>query len=217
MAQKADIDTHADVRRVPGMSENVHDFADPVWMRVGQMEGSAVEALDMRDMIDGSGDKVDRNQVYSSSFDANHGHPLRKKLSNPLDNAEEIIGTVDLIHFAGLGVADDDARPVHAPGHGTLAPDDLLRLVLAFEVGMIELARFVEHVLPKRALIEPGSCNGAHMMKAPRADVLRKIGDVSRARDIGFHLDQSVCGEIVDRGEVEDVIDVALQRLLVFV
>ena len=162
-------------------------------------------------------DEVDRNQVYSSALDADHGHPLRKKPPDLLDNAEEIIGTVDLIHFAGLGVADDEARPVDAPGHGTLAPDDLLRLVLAFEVGMIEPARLVEHVLPKRALIEPGSSNRTHMMKAPRPDLLGERDGVSRARDIGFHLDQRVCGQIVDRGEMKDVINLAPQRLFVFI
>ncbi len=73
MAQQADVNADAHVRRVPGMSKDVHDLADPVRVRVGQMKCPAVEAIDMRDMVDGRGDEVDRNQVYPSSLDANQG------------------------------------------------------------------------------------------------------------------------------------------------
>ena len=67
---------------------------------------------------------------------AGEREPLRQRVAQPLEQLEEVVGTVDLVHLAGLRVADHDAGPEHERlGLDALAHEPL-RLVLRAVVGV---------------------------------------------------------------------------------
>ena len=136
-AEQAQIEAHADAGRVAGLGEQVEHVAHAVGMRIGEVEALAVLPGRVRDVAGGGHDEIDGNQIDAAAFDANQRHPRRQDGAHPLDEAEEVIRPVDLIHLAGFGVADNDAGPVNPPGHAALLAHHLLGLVLAREVGVI--------------------------------------------------------------------------------
>ena len=87
---------------------------------------------------------------------ADAGHPGRQQLAHLLDQLEEVVGTIDLVHFAGRGIADDKTGPVDSPGNPALVAHDSFRFVLAGEIGMLQVFRLLEHVLAEHAVIEAG-------------------------------------------------------------
>ena len=128
-----------------------------------------------------------------------------------LDELEEVIGAVDLVDLAGLRVADDDARAIDPPRDFRLRPHDPLALVLGGVIGMIEPARLFEHVLAEHAVVKAGRGDRAHVMEAARLDRLGEGERVGDAGDVGAHhlLRRGV--EVVDRREMEEMIDLALE------
>ena len=118
-------------------------------VRVGEVEGPAVEPVDVGDVVHRPGDEVDRDDVDLPPLDADRRGPTAgTALRSALDQLEEVVGAVDLVHLAGLGVADDDAGPVDAPRHLALLAHDGLGLVLGLEVGVVvDLLGLLEHVL----------------------------------------------------------------------
>ena len=62
-------------------------------------------------------DVVHRHHVGVAEVDPDQGHPAGDGVAHPLEQREEVVGTVDLVHRAGLGVADHDRRPVDPPRH----------------------------------------------------------------------------------------------------
>ncbi len=51
----------------------------------------------------------------------------------------------------------------------------------------------------------------AHVMEAPRAQRVRQRQRVARALDVDLHFLRGVGGEVVDRAEMEDMVDLAVQ------
>src|SRR5664280_1794958 len=61
----------------------------------------------------------------------------------PLDGFEEVVRSVDLVHLAGLGVADHHRRAVHPPRHRGPRPRDPLGLELRLVVRRRQRLPFV--------------------------------------------------------------------------
>ena len=203
---------HRGLRRVGGAGEDVDHLARGARVRVGEMEGAPVEALDVGDVVHRLHDEVDRDDVDLAALDAGHRQPLRDRVSDPPDQLEEVVGTVDLVHLAGLRVADHDPRPVDAPRAGRLVADDALGLVLGLEVGVVvDVLGLLEHVLAPGALVEAGGGDRADHVHGPGVDGVGEADHVTGPLDVGDPLGLRVRRHVVDRGEVEEVVDLALE------
>ncbi len=161
----------------------------------------------MRDVVERGHHEVDRHEIDPPAFEPDRRHPRRQELAHPLDELEEVVRAVDLVHLAGARVADDDARAVHAPRHLALRAHDLLRLVLGREVGVVEVFRFLEHVLAEHSFVEAGGRDRAHVVEAGGAEVVRERDHVAGAVDVGDALRLLVRLEVVHRREMEEVGD----------
>ena len=96
-------------------------------------------------------------------------------------------------------------------GRLQLAAHDALGVVLGLEVRMVEVFGLLEHVFAKRAVVEPRGGDRAHVMETSRLDRLGKPHRVLRSVDVGDLLLLGARLEVVDRGEVEQVVDLALE------
>ncbi len=76
---------------------------------------------------------------------------------------------------------------------------------------MIESARLLEHVFPKHAVVKAGRDDRAHVMEAARLDRLGEGERVGDAGDVGVHHLLRRRSEVVDRREMEEMIDPALE------
>jgi hypothetical protein len=132
--------------------EGVEQVADAHRHRVGEVEALTVpSSCEVGNVIHRGDDEVDRDHVDSPAFDADGRHPGGEHLAHFLDQLEEVVGPVDLVHFAGARVADNDRRAEDAPGNLALLADDAFGVVLGAEVGVVEVFRFVEHVFAKQS------------------------------------------------------------------
>ncbi len=201
-----------------GLGEDVDQLSRGRWIRIREAERPAVEPLLMRDVVHRAHDIVDRDDVDLPPLNPRHRHPLRDGVAKPPDQLEEVVGAVDLVHLAGLRVADDDARAVHPPRPRGLVPDHCLRVVLGAEVRMdVEVLGLLEHVLAPGPPVQTGGGDGADHVHATRFHCLRELHHVARALDVRDRLTLGVGGHVVDRGQVEQVVDVPLQPRDVFV
>jgi hypothetical protein len=132
-----------------------------------------------------------------------------------LDQLEKIVGSIDLVDFAGLGVSDDDARPIHPPGMLQLRRTSGLGIMLGAKIRMIEAGRFLEHVLAKRALIQTGRRNRGCVVKTLGLDRLGKLDGVAGAVDIGRLVVLLRSAQVVDRRQVEKVLDLAAEPVTI--
>ena len=154
------------------------------------------------------------NDVDLAALDAGHRHPGGHDLADPPDQLEEVVGAVDLVHLAGLRVADDDPRAVDAPRPLALLANDPLGLVLGPEVGVgVEVLSLVEHVLAPGAAVEPGGGDRADHVDPPGLHRLGELHHVTGALHVRHPLGFGVGAHVVDRGQVEEVIDLAVEPL----
>ena len=177
------------------------------------MEAFPIETPLVREVIERVRDKVDGYDVDASAFDADRRHPGRKDLPQLLDQLEEIVRPVDLVDEPGPGVADDEARPIDAPRPLVLVAHDPFGHMLGLEVRMVELLGFLEHVLAERAFVEAGRGDRAHVVEAARANGFRELDRVARSVDVGLLLGFGARGEIVNRREMEHMLDLVLELL----
>ncbi len=194
-----------------GLGERVQHVADPHRVRIGEVEGAAVEAVEMGEMVHRGDDEVDRHDIDPAALDADHRDPRGHGVAQLLDQLEEVVGAVDLVDLASPGIADHNARPVDPPRNLRLRPHQALALVLGRVIRMVEAAGLLEHVLAEHAVVEAGRGDRAHMVKAARLDALGEGERVGDASDIGGDDHGRVGFEIVDGGEVEEVVDLALE------
>ena len=190
------------------LADDVEHVADAVAERVDEVEAALVEVgLQVADVVERGDDEIDRDDVDAPALEADRRHPRRQQLAHALDQLEEVVRAVDLVHLAGLRVADDERRPVHRPRHLRFLAHDLLALVLGHEVGVVEALGLVEHVLAKHAFVEPGGGDRADVMQVAGVDRLGELDHRARALDVGRDLRLGVGREVVDGGEVIDVVD----------
>ena len=190
--------------------EDVDHLARGPRVGVGEMECPAVEPVEVGDVVHGPDHVVDRDEVDLPALDSDHRHPLGDRVAQPPDQLEEVVRAVDLVHLAGLRVPDHDPRPVDAPRPSALGPHDRLGVVLGAEVRVVvEVLGLVEHVLAPGALVEAGGRDRADHVDAAGLDRLGEPDHVAGALDVGQPLALGIGGHVVDRREVEQVVDLA--------
>ena len=167
----------------------------------------------MGDVVDRRGDVVDRDDVDLAAFDPEQRQPGGSHPPHPLQRLEEVVGPVDLVDLPRARVADDDPRPVDAPRARAVLADQALGLVLGAEVGVgVEALGLVEHVLAPLAPVEPRRGDRADLVEAARLDRPRQLDRVPGPLDVGDLLRLGVGGDVVDRRQVEEVVDLAPHR-----
>ena len=164
----------------------------------------------MGDVDERVGDEVDGHDVRRSEVGADEPAPCGK-CGEPLDRGEQVIGTVDLVDLAGLGVTDDDRGPVDAPGHLRLGPDDPLGLELRAVIGRGKVLALVEHLLAEAARMLAGDGDRRDVVKAADTERVGELDDPSGAVDVDGVVDVLRRRHVVERPEVDEVIDLALQ------
>ena len=120
------------------------------------MKAVTVLAFDMGQVVESGDNEIDRNEIDASTLNADAGYPRRQQLPHFLNQLEEVVGAIDLIHLAGIGIADDKTRPVNSPWNPALITHNLFSFVLAGEIWMFQIFGFVEHVLTEHASIKAG-------------------------------------------------------------
>ena len=109
-------------------------------------------------------------------------------------------------------MADDDGGPVDAPRHHALVAHDGFGLVLGQVVGVVVyVGRLVEHVLGEHPAVETSGGNRADLVEMTGMDGLGQVDGVPGALDVGHPLTVGVGGEVVDRGQMEEVVDLAVE------
>ncbi len=191
--------------------EVVDQLVDALAARVGQVEGLAVEIGLVCDVLERVDDPIDGHDVGVAEVGGDERSPLRQQLARALDRLEEVVGPVDLVHLAGARVADDDPRPVHAPGDVRLLAHDPLGLELGAVVGRGQLLALVEHVLGKQPLVLAGDGDRGDVMQVLGVDRTRQFDGVRRAADVDRRVQLRRRRHVIDRGEVEEVLDLAAQ------
>jgi hypothetical protein len=104
-------------------------------------------------------------------------------------------------------VADDDAGAVDQRLRLDTLAHEPLGLVLGAVVGVGELLPLVEHVLLEDALVAPGHGDRAGVVEAPDLDRVGELDHVLGALGVGLLHRGLVGSHVVDRGEVEEVLD----------
>ena len=210
-AEESGVDSHCEGRSVSSARERVQHVADAQRIRVGQVEGAAVEPVEMGEMIDRGDDEVDRHDIDSAALDADHRNPRGHDVAQLLDELEEVVGAVNLVDLACSRVADDDAGAIDPPGDVLLRPHQPLALMLGGVIRMLETARLVEHVLAENAIVQARRSDRAHVMEAARLDRLGEGQRVRDACDVGSDNLRRGRLEVVNGGEMEETVDLPLE------
>src|SRR5690606_38412097 len=116
---------------------------------------------------------------------------------------------VDLVHFARLRMADDDAGPIDAERALALLAHDALGIVLGTEVRVVQALGLVEHVLAKYPRVQARCGNRTDMMEAACFQGFRELDRVARAFDIRPHLAFLARRKIVQGSQVKEMPDLA--------
>ena len=175
------------------------------------MEALSVEAFLVRQVIEGVGDKIDRNDVDATALDADRGNPRREHRAHLLNQLEKVVRAIDLVDISCFGMADDEARAVDAPGPLVFLAHDAFRDVLGAKVRMIEVLGFLEHVFAKHAVVEACRSDRAHMMKAAGLDAFRELNGMARPVDVGALLVLCARREVVNGSQMKQVRNLALE------
>ena len=104
-----------------------------------------------------------------------------------------------------------DCRPVHPPRHVVLLADQALGLELGAVIRRGQALAGVEHVLGEHAVVIAGHRHRGDVVQAARVDVRGQLDDLPGALDVGQDAHLVVRGDVVEGGEVHDVIDFAAQ------
>ena len=132
------------------------------------MEGVTVETVGMREVVQRVGDEVDRDEIQlGAAVHPDQRHAARQRRRESLQDGEEVIRAVHLVHLARLRVPDHDARAVDPPRDTAFGPHDLLRRVFRAEVRVVETRGLLEHVLAEHAAVPTGRSDRAHVVNAP--------------------------------------------------
>ena len=84
-------------------------------------------------------------------------------------------------------------------------------IVLGAEIGIVEAFRLVEHVLAEHARVQAGGRNRTGVVEAAGLERVGQLQGMPRAIDVGRDLARFVGRQVVDRGEVEEMRDLAAQ------
>ena len=151
------------------------------------------------------GDKVDRNDVGAPGVGQHHrGHTGQSCQLGQY--AEEVVGTVDLVHLAGARVADDDRRPVDPIPQALRGADQHFGFELRLVIRRRQILRDIEVVLGELAAVRAGNGDRGHVVQR-RIEAKGQVDDSAGAVDIGRALLGVGDGDVVDSRTVHDVVD----------
>jgi hypothetical protein len=167
----------------------------------------------MGDVVHRARDVVDRHDVRLATLRSRQRDPLGQGVPELLDQLEEVVGAVDLVHLAGLGVTDDDAGAEDQRLGLDAVAHELLRLVLRAVIVVRKLLVLVEHVLLEHAPVEARHGDRAGVVKAPDVVRVRELDHVARAVHVGPHRLRLVGLDVVDRRQVKEMVDPLLAVL----
>ena len=177
------------------------------------MEALLANVFLVADHVERVHHEVHGHDVHAPTLQPHGGHPGRQQLTQALDELEEVVGPVDLVHLAGLAVAHHHGGAVHGPRHLAVLAHDFFTLVLGLEVRVVQALGLVEHVFTEHAFVQAGGCDGGDMVEVPRIDGLGQVHRVARAFDVHGHLGFFIGSQVVHRSQVVEVIDLALELL----
>ena len=178
------------------------------------MEGFVLLSLLMGDMHHGIDHKVDRHYVDAPALNPDGRHPGRQQTAQLLDGLEEVVRAVDLVHLAGIGVTDNDARAVDPPRNGALVAHNPFRFVLGLEIRHVEVFGFIEHILAKQTIEETGGSNRAAVVELAGRESFGQLHGLTGSFGVDLLLDPRLGVEIIDGSQMEEVVDLADQLLL---
>ena len=194
--------------RAGGRAERVQHLHDRLRLGVDQVEGLAVAVGQVGQVVHRRGDVVDRDDVGVAEVDADQRQPGRQVVPHQLQQREEVVGPVDLVHRAGLGVADHDGRPVDPPRHR--APPRARCFSDSYFVRWYGEGRCWPSsniVSSKRPVVVAGGGDRGDLVEAARLQRGGQLEGVAGAADVHRLVGGVVGGHVVDRGEVEEVVD----------
>ena len=203
------VDGYGELRRLRGRGEGVDQPHGAERLGVDKVEGLAVEVGLVGDVVHRLGDVVDRHDVGVAEVHPDQRHPAGEGVAHPLEQREEVVGAVDLVHRPGLGVTHDDRRAVDAPRDLGLLTDDLLGLELGAVVRRRQPLALVEHRLVEDAAVVAGRRDRRHLVEVARLELAGQPDRVAGAADVHRLVHLVGGGHVVDRREVEEVLDVA--------
>jgi hypothetical protein len=203
------VDRHRELRRLGRGRERVDQLHGVLRLGVGEVERLPVAAGQVREVVHRLGHVVDRHHVGVAEVDADQRDPRRHGVAQPLEHREEVVGAVDLVHRAGLGVPDHDHRAVDAPRHGRLLAHDALGLVLGAVVRRGQPLPLVEHGLVEHAAVVAGHRDRGDVVEAPGLEGGGELEGRAGATDVELLVHLVGRGHVVDRGQVEEVLDLA--------
>jgi hypothetical protein len=209
------VDPHRELRRVPGLGEGVERLAHAHRLGIGQVEGVTGEIVvgEVGDVVHRLGDEVDRHHVRLAALGPRERKPLRQRLAEPLEQLEEVVRAVDLVHLTGLGVTEHDRRAEDQQLRLHLVAGDPLRVELRLVVGVWQLLVLVEHLLLPRALVGAGHGDRRDVVEAAHVVRVRELDDVPRAVHVRAPHRLVVRGHVVHGGEMEEVVDLLVEAL----
>ena len=203
------VHAHRELGRVRRLRELVERLAHGHRLRVHQVERVAgqLSVRQVGDVVHRARDEVHRHDVRLPALGAGEREPLRQRVAQLLEQLEEVVGTVDLVHLAGLRVADHDAGPEHERLRLDALAHQPLRLVLRAVVVVGQLLALVEHVLLEDALVVAGHRDRADVVEAPDLVRVRELDHVLRALDVRALRGLLVGLDVVDGRQVEEMVD----------
>ena len=194
-------------------AEDVQNITHTIAHRVHQVEALLADVFLVADHVERVHHKVHRHDVHAPALQPHGRHPGRQQLTQALDELEEVVGPVDLVHLAGLAVADHHGRAVHGPRHLAVLAHDFFALVLGLEVGVVQALGLVEHVFAEHAFIQARRRDGGDVVEVPGVDGLGQVHRVARALDVHGHLGFFIGSQVVHRSQVVEMVDLPLELL----
>ena len=195
------------------VEHDLHDPASAVLGRLQQLEGLAVQAGLVGDGDGGVGDIIHRHDGNLAALDAQQRQPLGYGVANGLDGGKQVVGAVDLVHFAGDTGTHHGSRAVNPPGHFAFLAHNALGLEFGAVIGVGGVLPLIEHALLEHALeTAAGDGDGTHVLQGNLAT--QRIGELHHVA--GAFVIHPVTGfivhvQVVHRRQVVDVIDLALE------
>ncbi len=208
------IDAHDELGGMRGLRELVERLADAHRLRVDEMERVRRQLVvaEVGDVIHRLCNEIDRDDVGLAALRAGQREPLRQRVTQLLEQLEVVVGAVDLVHLAGLRVADDEPGPVDDRLRLDALAHEPLGLVLGPVIVVWQPLPLVEHVLLEHAAVLAGDGDRADVVKAPDLVPVRELDHVLRALDVRPLRGFLVGLDVVDRGEMEEMVDRLVER-----
>ena len=128
-----------------GLREQVENIADASVLWIGEVKAPLVEPRQAHQVVERRGNEVDGDEIDVPTLEPDHRAPGGQPVAHPLDQLEEVVGPVDLVHRAVGRVAHHHARPVDAPADARRSAHQRFGRMLGAKIGMGESLALIEH------------------------------------------------------------------------